>query len=99
MRDFVLDNLQTMGGGVFSLLWRVLEALAKGSAVLEKLYEGRTTPPYPGLWTLKGFKAKNPALFTFEVDAFRNVRALILNAPDGQRIALTREQFMWCCGR
>jgi len=93
-RDFVLYNLQTMAGGVFSLLWRALDALAKGFAVLEKLYEWRTAPPYEGLWVLKGFKAKDPALFTFEVDAFRNVRALILNAPDGQRIALPREKFI-----
>ncbi len=94
VRDFVLYNLQTMAGGVFSLLWRTLDALAKGFAVLEKLYEWRTAPPYEGLWTLKGFKAKNPALFTFEVDAFRNVRALVLNAPDGGRIALPREKFI-----
>jgi len=44
MRDFVLYNLQTMAGGVFSLLWRTLDALAKGFAVLEKLYEWRPTP-------------------------------------------------------
>ncbi len=93
-RDFVLYNLQTMAGGVFSLLWRVLDALAKGFAVLEKLYEWRTVPPYEGLWVLKGFKAKDPSRFAFEVDAFRNVRALILNAPDGQRIALPREKFI-----
>ncbi|GBC93606.1 hypothetical protein HRbin15_02106 [bacterium HR15] len=94
VRDFVLYNLQTMAGGVFSLLWRTLDALAKGFAVLEKLYEWRSTPPYEGFWTLKGFKAKNPALFAFEVDAFRNVRALILNTPDGQRISLPREKFI-----
>jgi phage gp29-like protein len=94
VRDFVLYNLQTMAGGVFSLLWRTLDALAKGFAVLEKLYEWRTTPPYAGFWTLKGFKAKNPALFTFEVDAFRNVRALLLNAPDGRRLALPRDKFI-----
>ncbi len=94
VRDFVLYNLQTMAGGVFSLLWRTLDALARGFAVLEKLYEWRTTPPYAERWVLKGFKAKNPALFAFEVDAFRNVRALILNAPNGERIALPREKFI-----
>jgi hypothetical protein len=79
--EFIQYTLHTMQGGVFGLLWRVLDALAKGCAILEKLYAYRAEPPYAGFWTLVGFKAKNPALFRFEVDAYRNVRALILHAP------------------
>ncbi len=94
VRDFVEYNLKTMAGGVFSLLWRVLDAMAKGYSVLEKLYEYRTLPRYGERWCLRGFKAKNPALFRFEVDAYRNVRALILDAPDGSSPALPREKFI-----
>ncbi len=92
--EFTLYNLQTMQGGVFSLLWRALDALAKGVAILEKLYAYRAAPPYAGTWTLRGFKAKNPALFRFEVDAYRNVKSLILDAPDGERLRLPREKFV-----
>lgn len=94
VHEFVLYNLQTMHGGVFSLLWRTLDALAKGVAILEKLYTYRAEPPYAGLWTLQGFKAKNPALFRFEVDAYRNLKSLILYAPDGERLSLPREKFI-----
>ena len=92
--EFVQYTLQTMQGGVFGLLWRVLDALAKGCAILEKLYAYRAEPPYAGYWTLVGFKAKDPALFRFEVDAYRNVRALILHAPDGRQLVLPREKFI-----
>ncbi|MDM7461343.1 MAG: DUF935 family protein [bacterium] len=91
---FVLYNLQTMQGGVFSVLWRTLDALAKGVAILEKLYTYRTEPPYAEHWTLRGFKAKNPALFEFEVDAFRNLKALTLHAPSGEPRRLPREKFI-----
>lgn len=94
VHEFVLHNLQTMQGGVFSLLWRVLDALAKGVAILEKIYTYRTEPPYEGFWTLARCKSKNPALFQFEVDAYRNVRALILYAPNGERLTLPREKFI-----
>jgi phage gp29-like protein len=92
--EFVQYTLQTMQGGVFGLLWRVLDALAKGCAILEKLYAYCAEPPYAGYWTLVGFKAKDPALFRFEVDAYRNVRALILHAPDGRQLVLPREKFI-----
>ncbi|MCS7300153.1 MAG: DUF935 domain-containing protein [Fimbriimonadales bacterium] len=92
--EFVRYNLQTMQGGVFSLLWRALDALAKGVAILEKIYAYRTEPPYAGMWTLQGFKAKNPALFRFEVDAYRNLRSLVLYAPSGERLNLPREKFV-----
>ncbi|GIV10922.1 MAG: hypothetical protein KatS3mg020_0413 [Fimbriimonadales bacterium] len=94
VHEFVLYNLHTMQGGVFSLLWRTLDALAKGVAILEKLYTYRAEPPYAGLWTLRGFKAKNPTLFRFEVDAYRNLNALILYAPNGERLRLPREKFI-----
>lgn len=92
--EFTLYTLQTMQGGVFSLLWRVLDALAKGVSILEKLYAYRVEPPYAGLWTLRGFKAKNPALFRFEVDAYRNLQSLVLYAPSGERLTLPREKFI-----
>ncbi|MDW8052209.1 MAG: DUF935 family protein [Armatimonadota bacterium] len=91
---FVRYNLLTMQGGVFSLLWRVLDALAKGVAILEKLYAYRTKPPYAGFWTLRSFKAKDPALFRYEVDAYRNLKSLILYAPNGERLVLPREKFI-----
>ncbi|MFN4033619.1 MAG: DUF935 family protein [Fimbriimonadales bacterium] len=94
VHEFVLYNLHTMQGGVFSMLWRTLDALAKGVAILEKLYTYRTEPPYTERWTLRGFKAKNPALFEFEVDAFRNLKALTLHAPNGELIHLPREKFI-----
>lgn len=91
---FVDYTLQTMQGGVFGLLWRVLDALVKGCAILEKLYAYRTEPPHAGYWTLVGFKAKNPALFRFQIDAYRNVQALLLNAPNGTELTLPREKFI-----
>lgn len=92
--QFVEYNLQTMRGGVFSLLWRTLDALAKGYAVLEMLFSRQQSPPYEGYYLLTGFKAKDPALFSFEVDAYRNIRALILHSPNGETLALPREKFI-----
>ncbi|MCS7208486.1 MAG: DUF935 domain-containing protein [Fimbriimonadales bacterium] len=94
VHQFVLYNLHTMAGGVFSLLWRALDALAKGCAILEKLYAYCDEPPYAGYWVVRGFKAKNPALFRFEVDAYRNLRSLILYAPSGERLSLPRDKFI-----
>jgi len=93
-QQFVLYNLQHMRGGVFSLLWRTLDALAKGYAVLEKLYTRADTPPYRGYYLLAGFKSKDPSLFSFEVDAYRNIRALLLHTPAGETLSLPREKFI-----
>lgn len=92
--QFMEFNLQRMKGGVFSLLWRVLDAMAKGFSVLEKLYDLRSEPPWKGKLELIGFKSKDPALFGFDLDEFRNVRALVLNAPDGRTLHLHREKFV-----
>lgn len=92
--QFIEFNLQRMKGGVFSLLWRVLDAMAKGFSVLEKLYSLHEEPPWEGKLVLTGFKAKDPARFAFDLDEFRNIRALILNAPDGRILRLPREKFV-----
>lgn len=92
--DFIQWNLQTLEGGVFGLLWRAMDALAKGFSVLEKLYEIAPAGKWQGLYRLRAFKSKDPALFAFDLDPFRNVRALLLHAPDGEELRLNREKFV-----
>ncbi len=92
--EFVLYNLQTMQGGVFSLLWRALDALAKGVAILEKLYAYRMEPPYEGSGYFGASKRKIPRSSGSEVDAYRDLRSLILYAPNGERLSLPREKFI-----
>jgi len=92
--QFIEFNLQRASGSVFGFLWRVLDAMAKGFSVLEKLYELRQESPWEGKLTLTDFKSKDPALFGFDLDEFRNIRALVLNAPDGRILSLPREKFV-----
>lgn len=92
--DFVRFSLSQMRGSVGGILWKSLDACAKGYAVLELNYELRNDEPYAGLLLLQEAKAKDPSLFGFQVDEFLNIRSLQLNVPGELPVSLRRDKFV-----
>lgn len=91
--EFVRYVFSEMFGGPEQVLFDAMDALAKGYAVMEKVYvpdDGR----FRGKIRLLAVKAKDPALFGFEVDEFLNIRALLLHLPGDPPRRLPREKFV-----
>jgi phage gp29-like protein len=92
-REFIQYVFAEMTGSPEQILFDAMDALAKGYAVMEKIYvpdEGR----FRGKVRLGSVKPKDPALFGFEVDEFLNLRALTLHLPGEAPRRLPREKFV-----
>ena len=74
--DFVRFALADMRGSILTVLYNVLDALAKGFSILEINYSIFEDGPHKGRVGIASIKAKDPSTFSFEVDEFMNVRAL-----------------------
>ncbi len=70
--DFTRQCLNDMTGSVLDVLYDALDALALGVSILELNWLVRAD----GKIGLKSIKAKDPAYFLFETDAFLNVTAI-----------------------
>ena len=90
---FVKFCLEDMRGSVQELLFKVLDALAKGFSMCEINYKLIEDGPYAGMIGLESIKSKNPAAFGFDTDEFLNVRALTMTAP-GIRTDLPVDKFI-----
>ncbi len=91
--EFIRYVFSEMSGSPEQVLFDAMDALAKGYAVMEKIYvmdEGR----FGGKVRLGAVKAKDPALFGFEVDEFLNIQALVLHLPGESPRRLPREKFV-----
>jgi phage gp29-like protein len=74
---FVKLCLTDMRGSVQDVLFKVLDALAKGFSICEINYKVIAEGPYAGMIGLDSIKAKDPTAFGFDMDEFLNVRALV----------------------
>jgi len=74
--EFVRVCLREMRGSLLDNLYDVLDALALGVSVLEINYALIEAGPWAGKVGLASLKAKDPADFQFETDAFLNLVAL-----------------------
>lgn len=74
---FVKFCLTDMRGSVQDVLFKVLDALAKGFSICEINYKVIGDGPYAGMIGLDSIKSKDPAAFGFDMDEFLNVRALV----------------------
>jgi len=74
---FVKFCLTDMRGSVQDVLFKVLDALAKGFSICEINYKVIADGPYAGMIGLDSIKAKDPTAFGFDMDEFLNVRALV----------------------
>ena len=74
---FVNFCLTDMRGSVQDVLFKVLDALAKGFSICEINYKVIADGPYAGMIGLDSIKAKDPTAFGFDMDEFLNVRSLV----------------------
>ena len=78
---FVKFCLDDMRGSVQDMLFKVLDALAKGFSICEINYKIIADGPYAGMIGLDSIKSKDPSAFGFDMDEFLNVRGLMMAAP------------------
>ncbi len=74
---FVKHCLEEMRGSVQDVLFKVLDAVAKGFSISEINYVILTDGPYAGMIGLQSIKSKDPAAFGFDTDEYLNIRALV----------------------
>ncbi|MCW5947842.1 MAG: DUF935 family protein [Fimbriimonadales bacterium] len=86
---FILKTFAEMQGSVEGILFDAMDALAKGYAVLEKVFVENN-----GILRLHSVKPKDPALFGFEVDEFLNIESLTLHVPGEQQKSLPADKFV-----
>lgn len=91
--SFIEYNFSQMQGSANSIMFDVLDAVAKGYSVLEKVYV-ESADEFPGTLRLHAAKPKDPALFGFEVDEFLNVTSLVLHVPGQSPRELPRDKFI-----
>lgn len=87
--QFVEDCFDRMEGSPLTLLNSAMDAFAKGWSVQELIYESDG-----GQVWLRAVRAKDPALFGLEMDAFGRVRGLRLQLPGEAARELPREKFV-----
>ncbi len=74
--QFIEFCLNDMKGSVQEMLFKVLDAIAKGFSVCEINYKPIEGGPFDGMIGLASIKSKDPADFGFDMDEFLNVRGL-----------------------
>ena len=90
---FVKFCLEDMRGSVQDMLFKVLDALAKGFSICEINFKIVQEGPYAGMVGLDSIKSKDPAAFGFDMDEFLNIRGLIMMAP-GLKTDLPVDKFI-----
>lgn len=89
--EFLRFCLSDMRGSVQDLLFNVLDAVAKGFSICEIVYREIGKGPFAGKIGLAAVKSKDPSLFSFDLDEFLNVRALVTKTPKGESAKLTAD--------
>ena len=92
--EFVKHCLVEMRGSVQDMLFKVLDALAKGYSICEIVYRVIPDGRYAGMIGLEAVKSKDPADFGFDVDEYLNLRGLVLSQGVGDQVALPAEKFI-----
>lgn len=87
--EFVERNFVRMEGSPFTVLQQAMDAFAKGWSVQELVYEERD-----GRMWLRVVRAKDPALFGLEVDAYGAIEGLTLSVAGEPVRRLEREKFI-----
>ncbi len=91
--EFIEEALENIRGGVFSVLYSALDALAMGYSVMEIIFDERNENSEKRI-TIQELKPKDPALFGFEVDEFLNLTGLRLHIPGEPPKDLPIEKFI-----
>ncbi|MDH7481147.1 MAG: DUF935 family protein [Armatimonadota bacterium] len=91
--EFVKFCLINMRGSVQDVLFKVMDALAKGFSVCEINYKIIPNGPFAGMVGLESIKSKDPAAFGFEMDEFLNIHGLIIT-ESGKTASLPVEKFI-----
>ncbi len=91
--EFVKFALNDMTGSVQDVLFKVMDALAKGFSISEINYKLIQDGPHAGRIGLDCIKAKDPAVFGFDTDEFLNVHGLTM-ASTGIQAMLPVDKFI-----
>ncbi|HWP30573.1 MAG TPA: DUF935 family protein [Fimbriimonadales bacterium] len=91
--DFVEYAFAEMQGSITGVLLDAMDAIAKGYAILEKIFV-EDTRKYPGKIRFEAIRPKDPSLFGFEVDEFLNIKGLTLHVPGESVRSLPVEKFV-----
>ncbi|MCL6519023.1 MAG: DUF935 domain-containing protein [Armatimonadetes bacterium] len=75
------------------MLFKVMDALAKGFSVCEINYKIIPDGPFAGMVGLESIKSKDPAAFGFEMDEFLNINGLTI-MESGKTASLPVEKFI-----
>lgn len=93
--DFVRWALQAIEGTVEDLISDVLDAVAVGFSVIEKVYTLAARGPYKGMMIPARFSAKDPSTVGFDLDEYGNTRAITFTIPGVMNAEpLPREKFV-----
>lgn len=90
---FIEHVFEELDGDATTVLFDSMDALAKGYSVLEKVY-AISERKFEGTIRLRSLKPKDPALFSFDVDEFLNVRELSLRVPGEKEVRLPKGKFV-----
>lgn len=78
--------LEDMRGSVQDVLFKVLDACAKGFSVLEINWRIIGEGPHAGMIGIDSIKSKDPAAFGFDMDEYLNVRGLTMTTQGGEHL-------------
>ncbi|MCH8273323.1 MAG: DUF935 family protein [Armatimonadetes bacterium] len=90
---FIEYVLNEMNGSATGVLFDAMDAIAKGYAILEKVFV-TDEREFPGMVRLYAVKPKDPALFGFDVDEFLNIKGLTLHVPGEKQRNLPISKFV-----
>ena len=90
---FIETMFSEMENSPTGVLYDALDAIAKGYSVLEKIYDTGLPGFESGVW-VRSVKAKDPAMFGFDVDEFLNIKSLVLHIPGEGPIELPADKFV-----
>ncbi len=77
--DFCNYALNNLDNGLNNTLYNVLDAIAKGYSVSEKVWQiVEDDPDWDGYWTIAAIKHKDPANWTFDLDDYMNIKQMLL---------------------
>lgn len=87
--DFVRQAFSRMQGSVHTVLQNAMDAFVHGWSIQEIVYRADG-----GKWWIQSVRAKDPRLFTIEVDKYETTKSLKLNLPGEPEQSFSPDRFV-----
>ncbi len=92
--EFISAMFEEMDGSPTGILFDALDAVPKGFAVMEKIFD-TDMQGFPGTVRLRAAKPKDPSQFGFDVDEFLNIKHLVLHVSGQGATELPPDKFVF----